>query len=209
MSNLALNFETLEPLILRILLIDNFDSFTHNLARYFVELDHKVDVKRNDELSLQDIKVLAPDLICISPGPCTPNQAGISLDVVAQLKGKLPILGVCLGHQTIAQHFGASVTKAFAPMHGKVSAIRHSGHKMFHEIPEIFEVTRYHSLVVANEDLPSDIEVTAWCENQLGDREIMAIAHRHLPLWGVQFHPESHLTQFGHRLLKNVINLLI
>lgn len=194
---------------MRILLIDNFDSFTHNLARYFVELGHNVDVRRNDEILLQDILGLSPDLICLSPGPCTPNQAGISLDVVAKLNSKIPILGVCLGHQTIAQHFGARVTKAFAPMHGKVSAIHHNGHKMFHEIPETFEVTRYHSLVVANENLPDDIDVTAWCENKQGEREIMAIAHRHLPLWGVQFHPESHLTQFGHRLLKNVINLLV
>lgn len=194
---------------MRVLLIDNFDSFTFNLARYFEELACSVQVVRNNQISIAEVKKLRPDLIVISPGPCSPNEAGISLQLVQELSGKIPIFGVCLGHQVIAQVFGADVQRAAKVMHGKVSTVAHSGHKMFTGIPEKFTVTRYHSLVVAAPSLPADFEVTAVTDNSNNQSvEVMAIAHKTLPLWGVQFHPESHLTEFGHRILHNILALV-
>jgi len=191
---------------MRVLLIDNFDSFTFNLARYFRELDCEVEVRRNNQLSIATIAALQPGLIVISPGPCTPNESGISLDVIQQFAGAIPILGVCLGHQAIAQVFGATIVKAASVMHGKVSKVVHQGHEMFANMPEKFDVTRYHSLVIQTSTLSSEFSVTAVTASQ-SDAEIMAIAHKHLPMWGVQFHPESHLTEYGHQLLSNILRL--
>lgn len=194
---------------MRVLLIDNFDSFTFNLARYFEELECSVQVVRNNQISIAKVKKLRPDLIVISPGPCSPNEAGISLQLVQELSGKFPILGVCLGHQVIAQVFGANVQRAAKVMHGKVSTVAHSGHKMFTGIPEKFTVTRYHSLVVDAQSLPAEFELSAVTASEISQQtEIMAIAHKTLPLWGVQFHPESHLTEFGHQLLQNILDLV-
>ena len=194
---------------MRVLLIDNFDSFTFNLARYFEELECSVQVVRNNQISIAEVKKLRPDLIVISPGPCSPNEAGISLQLVQELSGKFPIFGVCLGHQVIAQVFGANVQRAAKVMHGKVSTVAHSGHKMFTGIPEKFTVTRYHSLVVDAQSLPAEFELSAVTASEISQQtEIMAIAHKTLPLWGVQFHPESHLTEFGHQLLQNILDLV-
>ncbi len=165
-------------------------------------------LKRNNEISIADIAQVAPDLVCLSPGPCTPNDAGICLDVVKSLAGEIPIFGVCLGHQAIGQAFGGKIVRAHNVMHGKLSNISHAGHKMFSGIPDTFAVTRYHSLLIDSVNFPTDIAVTAVTQNVLGETEIMAIAHKFLPIWGVQFHPESHLTQFGHQVLKNIIDLL-
>ena len=199
---------------MRLLLIDNYDSFTFNLVQYFKELDCQVQVVRNDELTLSQIASLQPELIVLSPGPCSPDQAGICLSVVRHFAGRLPILGVCLGHQVIAQAFGGQVARAAKVMHGKVSSIKHVGHTMFASIPENFSVTRYHSLVVSEESLPEEIMVTAESiviekvtGEEHGTGEIMAIAHRTMPLWGVQFHPESYLTEHGHQFLNNIITL--
>lgn len=173
-----------------------------------VEVGHEVKVVRNDAISLSEIKTLNPELLVISPGPCTPDEAGISLSVIEEFSGKMPILGVCLGHQAIAQHFGARVERAAKVMHGKVSTVKHFGHEMFADIKQNFDVTRYHSLVVNRASLPEELIVTAQTVNSdstAGD--IMALAHRNLPIWGVQFHPESHLTEYGHKLLANIINL--
>lgn len=189
-----------------ILLIDNYDSFTFNLARYLCELGEQVDVVRNDQITLSDIDRLSPSLLVFSPGPCTPNESGITLQAIDRFKGQIPMLGVCLGHQAIAQVFGASVSRAKRIMHGKVSEVHHQGHKMFAGIPARFNVTRYHSLIVKEHSLPKDFEVTATTDD--GDtQEVMAIAHKHLPVWGVQFHPESHLTEYGHQMLGNIIRL--
>ncbi|XOV79673.1 MAG: anthranilate synthase component II [Aestuariibacter sp.] len=189
-----------------ILLIDNYDSFTYNLARYLRELQCQVEVVRNDQISLAQIELLAPSLLVFSPGPCTPNQSGITLAAIERFKGKIPMLGVCLGHQSIAQVFGATIGRAKHIMHGKVSELTHTGHKMFAGIPATFQVTRYHSLIVQENTLPDCLEVTAQVHTE-GFSEIMAFAHRQLPIWGVQFHPESHLTEYGHRLLNNIIEL--
>jgi len=193
---------------MQLLVIDNFDSFTFNLVRYFQELGCEVLVKRNNQISLQQIRQLAPDLIVISPGPCTPNESGVSLEVIEHLAGHIPILGVCLGHQAIAQVFGAEVIRADRVMHGKVSQVVHFGHEMFSGLPESFQVTRYHSLVVSDATLPEELQVTAVVKNAVTKQQhIMAIAHKTKPLWGVQFHPESHLTEYGHKLLGNIIKL--
>lgn len=189
-----------------VLLIDNYDSFTFNLARYFVELGQEVEVVRNDQMSLYDIEQCSPSLLVYSPGPCTPNESGITLQAIREFKGKIPMFGVCLGHQAIAQEFGANIIRAENIMHGKVSNVLHSAHKMFAGIPTTFQVTRYHSLIVDENTLPDCFEVTARVA-QSEQQEIMAIAHRSLPIWGVQFHPESHLTEFGHALLDNIVRL--
>ena len=184
-----------------ILLIDNYDSFTWNLYQYFCELGAEVVVKRNDEISVADIATLAPQKIVISPGPCTPNEAGISLDVIRHYAGTLPILGVCLGHQAIGQAFGARIIRARQVMHGKTSAISHNGSGVFHGLNNPLTVTRYHSLLIDPATLPNDFDVTAW---SAGD-EIMGIRHREWDLEGVQFHPESILSEQGHALLGNFL----
>ena len=185
-----------------ILLIDNYDSFTWNLYQYFCELGADVLVRRNDELTLAQIDALSPQKIVISPGPCTPDDAGISLEVIRHYAGKIPLLGVCLGHQAMAQAFGATVVRAAKVMHGKTSPITHNGQGVFQGLANPLTVTRYHSLVGAPETLPDCFEVTAWSETQ----EIMGIRHREWDMEGVQFHPESILSEQGHQLLANFLN---
>ncbi|WP_323839558.1 aminodeoxychorismate synthase component II [Photorhabdus africana] len=188
-----------------LLIIDNYDSFTYNLYQYFCELGTDVLVKRNDELQLEDIERLTPTHLVISPGPCTPNEAGISLSAISHFSDKLPILGVCLGHQAIGQAFGASVVKAREVMHGKTSAIHHNQQGVFKGLNRPLTATRYHSLVIAAETLPAAFEVTAWSQHNGNVDEIMGIRHRTLPLEGVQFHPESILSEQGHQLLSNFL----
>ncbi|MBX3727291.1 MAG: aminodeoxychorismate/anthranilate synthase component II [Xanthomonadales bacterium] len=191
-----------------VLMIDNYDSFTFNIVQYLGELGEEVHTVRNDAIDLPGIRALAPSHIVVSPGPCTPDQAGISLAVVTELAGEFPILGVCLGHQAIGQAFGGEVVRARQVMHGKTSAIRHTGQGVFAGLPDPFEATRYHSLVVARESLPDCLEITAWTERADGGLdEIMGLRHRSLPVEGVQFHPESILTQHGHDLLANFLAL--
>jgi len=184
-----------------LLMIDNYDSFTFNLVQYFGELGAEVKVVRNDEVTVQDIEALSPSHIVLSPGPCTPNEAGVTLPAIERLAGRVPILGVCLGHQAIGQAFGGKVVRARQVMHGKVSRIRHDGRGVFAELENDFVATRYHSLVVERESLPACLEVSAQSE----DGEIMGLRHRSLPVEGVQFHPEALLTEHGHRLLQNFI----
>jgi len=187
-------------------MIDNYDSFTFNLVHYFRALGQEVLVHRNDQISLEQISRLAPDYIVISPGPREPDNAGISLAVIEQFVGKVPILGVCLGHQCIAQHFGATIDKAKKLMHGKTSMIRHLSRGIFSEISLPMQVTRYHSLIVKPEHLPEELLITAWTENDSGEvDEIMALQHKTLAITSVQFHPESILTPQGKKLLKNFI----
>ncbi|AKG68730.1 TPA: aminodeoxychorismate synthase component II [Serratia fonticola] len=188
-----------------LLLIDNYDSFTYNLYQYFCELGAEVLVKRNDELQLADIERLAPQHLVISPGPCTPNEAGISLAAIRHFAGKLPILGVCLGHQALGQAFGADVVRAREVMHGKTSAIRHHNLGVFKGLNNPLTVTRYHSLILDAATLPDCFEVTAWSERDGERDEIMGIRHRTLALEGVQFHPESILSEQGHQLLGNFL----
>lgn len=189
-----------------LLLIDNYDSFTYNLYQYFCELGAQVLVKRNDALTLADIEALAPTHLVISPGPCTPDDAGISLAAIRHFAGKLPILGVCLGHQAIGQAFGARVVRARQVMHGKTSLIQHSGNGVFNGLAMPLTVTRYHSLVIDPSSLPAEFDVTAWTAREGERDEIMGIRHRTLPLEGVQFHPESILSEQGHQLLQNFLN---
>ena len=189
-----------------LLMIDNYDSFTYNLVQYFGELGEEVRVIRNDELDVAAIAALQPARIVISPGPCTPNEAGVSLEVIEKLAGQVPILGVCLGHQGIGQAFGGKVVRAGQIMHGKTSLVHHRGEGVFKGLPSPFEATRYHSLVVAKDSLPDCLQITAWTEHADGSiEEIMGLRHRHLPIEGVQFHPESILTQHGHALLANFL----
>ena len=189
-----------------LLMIDNYDSFTYNIVQYLGELGQDVKVVRNDELTVAQIAALAPERIVISPGPCTPNEAGVSLEVLEKLSGQVPILGVCLGHQSLGQAFGGKVVRARTIMHGKTSPIRHKGLGVFAGLPDPFEATRYHSLVVEKDSLPDCLEITAWTENPDGSiDEIMGLRHKSLPVEGVQFHPESILTQHGHDMLRNFL----
>ena len=189
-----------------LLMIDNYDSFTYNLVHYFAELGQAVDVVRNDALTVDQAAAIAPDYIVLSPGPCTPTEAGICVPVLEQLSGRFPIFGVCLGHQSIGQAFGGRVIRAKTIMHGKTSMIHHKGLGVFAGLPSPFEATRYHSLVVEQATLPNCLEVTAWTENPDGSLdEIMGLRHRTLPVEGVQFHPESILTQHGHDMLRNFL----
>jgi anthranilate synthase component 2 len=189
-----------------ILMLDNYDSFTWNLVQYLQALGAEVKVVRNDELSVDGIEALNPSGIVISPGPCTPNEAGVSLELIRRLGDRIPILGVCLGHQSIGQAYGGDVIRAGRIMHGKTSRIRHTGRGVFAGLPDGYEATRYHSLVVDRDTLPEALEVTAWTENEDGSiEEIMGLRHRDFPVEGVQFHPESILTEHGHALLKNFL----
>ncbi len=189
-----------------LLMIDNYDSFTYNLVQYLQALGADVRVERNDALTLDEIEKLAPERVVVSPGPCTPNEAGVSLEVIERLGRTTPILGVCLGHQSIGQAYGGKVIRAGRIMHGKTSHIRHQGRGVFAGLPDGYEATRYHSLVVERESLPDVLEVTAWTENDDGSfEEIMGLRHREFPVEGVQFHPESILTEHGHALLKNFL----
>lgn len=189
-----------------ILLIDNYDSFTFNIAQYLAILKQEVIVKRNDEITIEYIVKLSPNYIILSPGPGTPDDAGITLDVIKCLSDKIPILGVCLGHQAIAQAFGANIIRATRPIHGKVSSIMHNAVGVFEGLPKPMNVTRYHSLIVEKSTLISDFEVTAWTEEQGHFSEIMAIKHKNLPLEGVQFHPESILSEHGLQIFANFLN---
>ncbi|MDB3944723.1 aminodeoxychorismate/anthranilate synthase component II [Gammaproteobacteria bacterium] len=184
-----------------LLMIDNYDSFTYNLVQYLGELGERVTVYRNDQITLNDVDALAPSHVVISPGPCTPNEAGISVDLVREYGASIPILGVCLGHQSIAQAYGGNIVRAPALMHGKTSMIEHQSEGIFNELPSPFQATRYHSLVVDESTLPECFVVTARAD----DGQIMGIAHRDDPVVGVQFHPESILTQYGHKLLHNFL----
>jgi anthranilate synthase component 2 len=189
-----------------ILMIDNYDSFTYNLVQYLGELGADVQVYRNDALSVEQVAALAPARIVISPGPCTPNEAGICLDLIRELGGRVPILGVCLGHQAIGQAYGGKIVHAGQVMHGKTSQIHHTGQGVFRNLADPFEATRYHSLVVEPQSLPDCLEVTAWTLAADGSREaIMGVRHKSLAVEGVQFHPESILTQYGHDLLRNFL----
>jgi len=193
-----------------LLMIDNYDSFTYNLVQYLGELHADVRVFRNDQISVAEIEGLRPDHIVISPGPCTPNEAGVSVETILHFAGKVPILGVCLGHQSIGQAFGGRVVHARQVMHGKTSPIRHRGLGVFRGLPDPVEATRYHSLIIAKESLPSCLEVTAWTETADGQvDEIMGVRHRELTVEGVQFHPESILTQHGHAMLKNFLEMKV
>jgi len=189
-----------------LLMIDNYDSFTYNLVQYLQALGAEVKVVRNDELSVAQIDALAPERIVISPGPGTPNQAGVSVDVIRQLGPRIPVFGVCLGHQALGQAYGGDVVRAKTIMHGKTSRIRHEGRGVFAGLPDGYEATRYHSLVVSQDTLPDCLEVTAWTDREDGSfDEIMGLRHREHPVEGVQFHPESILTEHGHELLKNFL----
>ena len=189
-----------------ILMIDNYDSFTYNLVQYFGELGQQVKVARNDQIAVKEIIELKPDHIVLSPGPCTPNEAGVSLQIVDQLAGEIPILGVCLGHQAIGQAFGGKIVRANDIMHGKTSMVYHNDEHVFNGCTLPFSATRYHSLVIEKNSLPDCLEITAWTQNE--DEtidEIMGVRHKELAVEGVQFHPESILTEFGHHLLQNFI----
>ncbi len=191
---------------MRVLMIDNYDSFTYNIVQYLQELGAEVLVHRNDQISLEEIETLNPDRLMISPGPCTPNEAGISIAAIKHFAGKLPILGVCLGHQSIGQAFGGQVVRARQVMHGKTSPIYHSGQGVFRDLPSPYTATRYHSLVVEKDSLPDCLEMTAWTEKDDGSvDEVMGMRHKTLPIEGVQYHPESILSEHGHALLENFL----
>jgi anthranilate synthase component II len=184
-----------------LLMIDNYDSFTYNLVQYFGELGQDVRVHRNDEITLEQIRAMKPEKIVISPGPCTPNEAGISVPLIHEFAGKIPLLGVCLGHQSIGQAFGGRIIKAKTLMHGKTSMIHHKNIGVFKDLPNPYTATRYHSLVIERETIPDCLEITAWTD----DGEIMGVKHKTLAVEGVQFHPESILTEYGHELLDNFL----
>ena len=186
-----------------ILMIDNYDSFTYNLVQYLGELGADLVVHRNDKVTLEEIESLAPEKIVISPGPCTPREAGMSCDVIRRFAGKVPILGVCLGHQCVCHVFGSDVVRADRLMHGKTSMIHHNGAEIFAELENPFEATRYHSLIIKKENLPESLEITAWTDQD----ELMGVRHKEYPIWGVQFHPESILTCEGKRLLGNFLRV--
>jgi anthranilate synthase/aminodeoxychorismate synthase-like glutamine amidotransferase len=186
-----------------ILLVDNYDSFVYNLARYLAELGCETRVVRNDAMTVTEVAALSPEAVVLSPGPCTPCEAGVGLELVRELTGRVPILGVCLGHQTISAALGGTVVRAPTPMHGRTSFVRHDGRGVFAGLPNPLRATRYHSLVVDPATLPSELSATAWTDDGI----VMALAHREFPVVGVQFHPESILTQDGHRLLANFLRL--
>lgn len=191
-----------------LLMIDNYDSFTYNVVQYLAELGADVQVVRNDEISVADIEKMNPERLVISPGPCTPNEAGISMEAIRHFAGKLPILGVCLGHQAIGQVYGGDIIRAGRVMHGKVSSVYHSDQGLFHSLNNPLKATRYHSLVIDKNTLPECLEVTAWTRNEDGTvEEIMGVRHKTLPIEGVQFHPESIMTEQGHELLRNFLRL--
>jgi anthranilate synthase component II len=191
-----------------LLMIDNYDSFTYNLVQYFGELGQEIQVFRNDRIALDQIEELAPQRIVISPGPCTPNEAGISLDLIERFAGRIPVLGVCLGHQCIGQAFGGRIVHARQIMHGKTSEIHHMNQDVFRGLAQPFTATRYHSLVIEQETLPECLEVTAWTEDDEGNMdEIMGVRHIEHAVYGVQFHPESILTSYGHELLQNYLEI--
>ena len=192
--------------MVKLLMIDNYDSFTYNLVQYLGELGAEVRVERNDALTLADIETLAPERILISPGPCSPNEAGISVPLIQAFAGRIPLLGVCLGHQSIGQAFGGRIVRAREVMHGKTSLIHHGGQGVFHGLPSPFEATRYHSLIIEHASLPECLEITAWTATAEGEiDDIMGVRHRELAVEGVQFHPESILTRHGHDLLRNFL----
>jgi anthranilate synthase component 2 len=186
-----------------LLMIDNYDSFTYNLVQYFAELGETVEVHRNDRISVAEIATRRPDRLVISPGPCSPDEAGISVAAIRELAGTLPILGVCLGHQALGQAFGGRIVRAERLMHGKTSPVHHDGRELFCGLPNPFDATRYHSLLIERATLPDCLEMTAWTQ----EGEIMGVRHRDLPLWGVQFHPESILTVAGKQLLQNFLEM--
>lgn len=191
-----------------LLMIDNYDSFTYNLVQYLGELGADVEVHRNDQITADEVRQKKPDHIMISPGPCTPNEAGVSMDVIKSFKGELPILGVCLGHQSIGQVFGGDIVHAGEIMHGKTSMIFHKDEGVFKGLENPYEATRYHSLVIDKKTLPDCLEITAWTENEKGELdEIMGVRHKEYAIEGVQFHPESILTKYGHELLQNFLNI--
>jgi len=191
----------------KLVMIDNYDSFTYNLVQYFAELGADVQVVRNDQASVNEVMAMQPDKLVISPGPCTPTQAGISVEIIKRMAGQLPILGVCLGHQSIGEVFGGKVVHAKRIMHGKTSDINHNSGGVFKDLTTPFKATRYHSLVVEKESLPDCLEITAWTQTVEGELdEIMGLKHRELDIQGVQFHPESILTEHGHDLLNNFLN---
>lgn len=193
-----------------LLMIDNYDSFTYNVVQYFGELGADVKVFRNDEITIEEIEALNPDHLVISPGPCTPNEAGVSVDAIKHFAGKLPILGVCLGHQSIGQAFGGRIVRAGHVMHGKTSDVYHEDQGVFKGLANPFTATRYHSLVIEKASLPECLEITAWTQNEDGSiEEIMGVQHKTLPIQGVQFHPESILTQHGHDLFANFLKMKV
>ena len=190
-----------------LLMLDNYDSFTYNIVQYLGELGAEVEVHRNDAIILQQIEDLAPSQIVISPGPCTPNEAGISMEVIRAFAGRIPLLGICLGHQSIGQVYGGDIVRAGRVMHGKISPIEHSGTGVFTGLNQPFNATRYHSLVIDKKTVPDCLEVTAWALDEAGEREeIMGVRHKELMVEGVQFHPESILSEQGHQLLKNFLD---
>jgi len=190
----------------KVVMVDNYDSFTYNLVQYFGELGADVTVVRNDEVTVEDIEALAPDKIVISPGPCTPNEAGISVETILKFAGKLPILGVCLGHQSIGNAFGGDIVHAKSIMHGKTSPVYHHDSGVFKNLNNPFIATRYHSLVIDQQTLPDCLEITAWTQDESGNiDEIMGVRHKELDIEGVQFHPESILTEHGHDMLRNFL----
>jgi anthranilate synthase/aminodeoxychorismate synthase-like glutamine amidotransferase len=189
-----------------IFVLDNYDSFTYNLVQYLGELGAEVEVRRNDQITVDEIAALRPERIVISPGPCTPHEAGISIDLIRHFAGKVPLLGVCLGHQAIGAAFGGQIVRAKTLMHGKTSQVEHDGKTIFQGVTSPMTATRYHSLIVAEDHLPEDLEVSAWTHDADGTRVIMALRHRKFPVEGVQFHPESVLTAEGKHLVKNFLN---
>jgi anthranilate synthase/aminodeoxychorismate synthase-like glutamine amidotransferase len=190
-----------------IFVLDNYDSFTYNLVQYIGELGHEVVVRRNDQITVEEIERLVPERIVISPGPCTPQEAGISIDVIKHFAGRVPVLGVCLGHQAIGAAFGGNVIRAANLMHGKTSSVEHDGKTIFRGIPSPITATRYHSLVVKEEGLPTDLEISATCRDHDGSRVIMGLRHRKYRIEGVQFHPESVLTEHGKQMVRNFVQM--
>ncbi len=190
-----------------IFVLDNYDSFTYNLVQYFGELGAEIVVRRNDQITVSDIEKLHPDRIVISPGPCTPNEAGISIDLIRHFAGRIPLLGVCLGHQAIGAAFGGKVIRAANLMHGKTSSVEHDGKSIFRGIPSPMIATRYHSLIVEEKSLPAELEISATCQDRDGGRVIMGLRHRQFAIEGVQFHPESVLTDQGRQIVRNFVEL--